>query len=295
MVKDIHCPICKGNSIYLKWAGGALPTKKGEAVYACTTLVRNRPNVFSCKDCKHEFLRIDNIKDTLVSEYENLKDEEYEALAKVKRKTFERAFARLDPYLSKGSTVLEVGSYLGIFLETLQLNGITGVGVEPSIWAIEKCKLKNLDVIQGAFEDKAEAIDTLFEAVVSWDVLEHVLYPGEFMALLASKVLPGGVLVISTLDRSTIVPRITRSRWPWIIPMHLHYFDKETVIELARVAGCKLLKHGSHTHYASLEYVILKFETVAKIMNFLRVTKLFRKIVLPFSFGDVRYYVFIKN
>lgn len=295
MENSLRCPLCFSTHLKLKWKSSIKDISKIDAIYNCTTRVRNRPAVYECSGCKHQFTDFSNKKLEIISEYEELVDIDYLKLEAAKVKTFKKAFDRLNPYLDGGFKLLEVGSYLGFFLEIVNKNGIFATGVEPSKWAVEKCRQRNLKVIQGDFTKVASSITEEFDIAVSWDVIEHVFDPTEFFELLSSKVKNGGIVAISTLDRSNFLPRLLRSNWPWIIPMHLHYFDRQSVIKIGEKAECRLIDSGSHTHFANLEYVISKFPFLNKLILSHNLRTWLRNIILPFSFGDVRYYIFRKN
>ena len=295
MKNNLCCPLCLSTQSKLKWKSSSKDISEINTIYNCTTKVRNRPAVYECSKCNHQFTDFLQKQREIISEYEELVDIDYLKLETVKTKTFKLAFDRLFPFLDGESKLLEVGSYLGFFLEIANKNGIRTTGVEPSKWAVEKCRQRNLNVIQGDFTKVASSITKEFDVVVSWDVIEHVFDPIEFFALLSSKVKNGGVVAISTLDRSNFLPRLLRSKWPWIIPMHLHYFDRQSVIKLGENAGCQLIASGSHIHFANLEYVISKFPLINKLISSSNLRTWLRNIILPFSFGDVRYFIFRKN
>ena len=295
MKNNLCCPLCLSTQSKLKWKGSSKDISDRDTIYNCTTRVRNRPAVYECSGCKHQFTDFLQKKLEIISEYEQLVDLDYLKLERVKTKTFKKAFDRLFPHIDGGSKLLEVGSYLGFFLEIANQNGIITTGVEPSKWAVEKCRQRGVNVIQGDFTKVASSITEEFDVVVSWDVIEHVFDPSGFFELLSSKVKNGGIVAISTLDRSNLLPRLLRSNWPWIIPMHLHYFDRQSIIKIGESADCRLIGSGNHTHFANLEYVITKFPFFDKLISSSDVRTWLRKIVLPFSFGDVRYYIFRKS
>ena len=61
------------------------------------------------------------------------------------------------------------------------------------------------------------------------DVIEHLDKPFDTINLIEKKLKPGGVLILSTFNMDSIVPRIMKSKYYWIIPMHKYYFSSSTL------------------------------------------------------------------
>lgn len=284
------CPLCNATAPKLHFPGQVDDSGHGTSAYRCTTATRSRPAVYACDECGHWFTNPYEWPVALGSEYVQLEDEEYLALMDVKRRTFRRAADLVCQFVSAPASVLEVGSYAGLFLDEMASRGFRIEGIEPSIWGVRVSRERGHTVTQGAAEEiLGEKIPGAFDAVVSWDVLEHVPDPQTFVALLASATKPGGTVVVSTLDRSNWFPRLMGKRWPWIIPMHLHYFDQDTVKHLAYVCHLQFLHTSRHVHYTTPTYALKRL--VRKVDS---EGKTSARLVFPVGFGDVRTYVFRK-
>ncbi|MGH6816551.1 MAG: bifunctional 2-polyprenyl-6-hydroxyphenol methylase/3-demethylubiquinol 3-O-methyltransferase UbiG [Hyphomicrobiaceae bacterium] len=118
---------------------------------------------------------------------------------------FERPAAVPRPL--SGLTVLDVGCGGGLIAEPLARLGGTVTGIDPSEENVEAAHAhaapQNLAVTYRAVraEDVAGEGRT-FDVVVCLEVLEHVPDPGALVAVLASLVRPGGVLIVSTINRT---------------------------------------------------------------------------------------------
>lgn len=265
-------------------------------MFHCTSDVRTRPEVLQCLSCQHVFSNPLHWPSNLQSEYEEVQDPEYLLLASVKQKTFERAARKFMEFVAAPASVLEVGSYTGLFLSILKENDFDTVGIEPSRWGSSIAKDLGVKVFQGSAEQILREIELpLFDSVVSWDVLEHVEDPALFVSLLASRAKPGGFVFLSTLDRTNWFAKIMGRRWPWVIPMHLHYFDQKSVWNLGRKVGLEPVETYPHVHYAQVTYALARFFGHGRNLNPDRRTTFLDKIVIPVGLGDVRTFVFVKT
>jgi SAM-dependent methyltransferase len=131
-----------------------------------------------------------------------------------------------------------------------------------------------------------------FDVVVSWDVLEHVSDPAEFIRLAALHVAPGGYFIFSTLDRTNWFARIMGKRWPWLIPMHLHYFDQESVVSMTERHGFAFVSTRAHVHYTSAAYAWRRLVGHGNHVESSDHAGALDRIIFPVGFGDVRLYVF---
>ena len=52
-------------------------------------------------------------------------------------------------------------------------------------------------------------------------------------------------------------------RWPWLMEMHLYYFDRSTIARLLREVGFREVAISDYTHYVSVPYLVAKLEAMA--------------------------------
>jgi SAM-dependent methyltransferase len=92
---------------------------------------------------------------------------------------------------------LEIGCGQGGFLRGVtEKAGIAMEGVEQNPRAIDECRALGLDVRAGKIEELAAEGAEPYDAVCSFQVLEHVPDPGRFLRACCDILRPGGLLIL---------------------------------------------------------------------------------------------------
>jgi 2-polyprenyl-3-methyl-5-hydroxy-6-metoxy-1,4-benzoquinol methylase len=227
--------------------------------------------------------------------YSDVVDQTYVANIPARVHTFDYNFKRVKSYLPTQTNLLDVGSYYGVFLDVARNYGYQVKGVEPSLAASEFAR-KNykIDVHSGTLgnmEDRGER----FEVVTSWDVMEHFGSPMQEIKLINARMKTGGIFTFCTLNWDNWYARLMGERWPWLMDMHLYYFDDKIIDEMMRRTGFKLKLADTYCHIITAEYFFMKLQSLGVPMaGFMR--RLVARTPLatwhiPFRFGDIRLYV----
>lgn len=164
---------------------------------------------------------------------------DYLADEAVFRKNFRRRLADVKRFCS-GGRLLEIGSAYGLFLDEARSMFEEVVGFEVNADAARHaCGELSLDVRTDDFlSATVEGLGGLFDAVVMWDVIEHLERPDLFIGKIAAVAQPGAHLFLTTGDIGSRVARMRGRSWRLIHPpTHLHYFDRSTLPELLKRCG----------------------------------------------------------
>ena len=136
-----------------------------------------------------------------------------------------------------GGRLLEIGCANGLFLNSMNQTGAWQVqGVEISEAPVRYARERlGLDVFHGSLSD-AHFPDNTFDAVVMWDVLEHVHGPKDTLLEIHRVLKPDGILVLRVPQLDSWDRGLFGPYWVgWDAPRHLTLFSQRTLrLMLAR-------------------------------------------------------------
>ena len=271
----------------------------GAEAYQCTSLEhKSKPQVINCLVCDLSFVPESSYPKDIETIYADVQDPTYLLNKRSRYKTFQGSLTQISPFLPDKGKLLEVGSYCGFFLDTFskKYKNWNYIGVEPSKWAAEYARSQlNINTRTGTLEDNIKDLPSDYDAVVAWDVLEHLNDPSTFLIQINSMMKLNGTFCFSTLDIDNWFPKIMGKHWPWLMEMHLFYYKTDTTEQLLNKAGFKILGAEKYKHYVSIHYLAGKI--IAILPSWLEKTlsiarrAMPQKIMIPISFGDIKLYI----
>ena len=245
-MSGIQCHICSGSEIKL-------------------LMKKNGFDFFRCRNCRLEFIfpQPDN------AALEKIYSESYydswglhldaHAAQKSKRLTFEYRLDLVSKFLKPRDAILDCGCATGFFLDLAAEKKFLPYGVEISDFAADVCrkKFETGNIFQGNFED-AEFEgnkENFFSAVFMTDYLEHVRSPRAVLETAFRFLKPGGMLVITTPDTSSLSHSIMNHSWIHYKTEHLFYFSKVNLEQLLTQTGFIEIRKRKGWKYFTLEYI----------------------------------------
>ncbi|MGC4064040.1 MAG: class I SAM-dependent methyltransferase [Polyangiaceae bacterium] len=128
--------------------------------------------------------------------------------------------------IGRGSHVLDYGCATGLFVRYLRKHGYRAEGFDPNVEEFRDTSLR----------------EGTYDAVVSYDVIEHVEKPEALLGRLASLIKPGGRLVIGTPDASKIdLAKPEKYAFELHQPYHVHILSGRQLMRLAERANLRPL------------------------------------------------------
>jgi 2-polyprenyl-3-methyl-5-hydroxy-6-metoxy-1,4-benzoquinol methylase len=158
-------------------------------------------------------------------------------------------------YTVAGADVLEVGCGPGFYPSTLEPHGFRSyLGLDLNPHAVAQ-----FDPRYSAREGSVEDLDAseVFDLVVLFDVLEHVLTPHSFMSALRSHVRTGGHVLLTTPLTSSWLARMSGPRWvSYIVPQHVILYDQRSLRFLLDEHGLALVACRSDRQWITLSFLV---------------------------------------
>jgi SAM-dependent methyltransferase len=149
-------------------------------------------------------------------------------------KDHERVLAKY----KQGGAILDVGCSSGSFLEALKGGPWKGYGIEISPSAAERARARTgAEVFVGDLFDAPFGQES-FDAVTSFDVLEHLHRPREAMEKIWEWLKPDGVYYVFLPNVLCWEARLFHSYWYGLeLPRHLFHFSPQSLRQLMRSVG----------------------------------------------------------
>lgn len=258
-----RCYLCGGGQLQLKFRERLAPAdaEAGSEAYRCTSFGHGtHPPIWKCRSCGMLFQSPMRDSAELLDEYRLVEDPTYEDERDARYQTFRNVLGAVGP--GQGRTLLDVGAYCGYFLDVARQAGFEPEGLELSKWASDRARSLGFEVHAEALADRA-ASGQRYDTVTMWDVIEHMADPRAELQAAFQLIEPGGSLFLSTIDAGSPVARAMGRSWPWLMDMHLYYFDRSTITELLHEVGFQAVSIGNYTHYVSARYLMAKVEALA--------------------------------
>ena len=266
------------------------------AAYSCTSTGHaSHGRIVQCLCCGLVYTNPQLPRAEVLSLYSQVEDKTYLDNVDARVKTFTYNFDRIARYLPPSGRLLELGSYCGIFLRIARERGYEVLGAEPSVWASTYAREKlGVPSVTGGIQD-VPTDPAGFDVICSWDVLEHVSDPAGELQHINERLRDGGVFAFSTLDYGNWFPRLMGERWPWMMDMHLYYFDQRVMKQMLAKAGFETVHVRKYCHIITVDYFLRKLGALsipgAGWLRWAAEKTGLGKIYVPFRFGDIQLFV----
>lgn len=222
------CPLC-GTVID---QNSGKPKTPGGIVYPCSEIL-----VFHlCHKCDIAFR-------TIPMDIEDQYDEHYsDAIAlgfrsEGKDRHASRTLRRIEMYMPRGGSVLDVGCADGAFLSVVRKHGWKGSGVEKQEKSALAARARGLTVYGPSIGDLPNGVH--FDVITLLDVIEHVRDPRPFLKRLSEVLSSGGILYLETPNLDSVYRRMCGRNWMGFI---LHH----EILYSARALTRVLVESGFH-------------------------------------------------
>jgi 2-polyprenyl-3-methyl-5-hydroxy-6-metoxy-1,4-benzoquinol methylase len=220
--KITNCPICQ--NLDLKFLEG----------YEKNFLIK-------CKKCSFVFDQRIPSSHELDEYYSNYA---YNNLKQVSPQTINSFNKLLDFFeKNKGSgNILDLGCGQGDFLVEAKKRNWNIYGAEFSRSATELCEKRGIKMHQGELsKDMFEGIK--FDVITSFEVIEHLNNPNEFMSVVYEKLHSKGIVYTTTPNFNSLLRFFEKGNFKMIAyPIHISFYSKKSIRKLGHINHFKAIK-----------------------------------------------------
>ena len=272
------CPVCGGGHVEPRFtaptAGAEGGVDPGAFRPSADRYGSTVGRVVRCVACGHGFVAelpaseaIDDAYADAVDEV-SLREERWQVAGAA------RALVAVEELVEPG-LVCDLGCWTGSFLVAAEDRGWRAVGVEPSRWASARARERGVDVRTATLDDHGVA-EGACRLVVLADVLEHLADPASAVDVARRLLEPGGVLLVTVPDAGALLARALGRRWWSVLPMHLQYFTRASMVRLLTGGGLAVTSVRTHPKVFSARYYAERVEGYAPAVGRLSVRALER-------------------
>lgn len=253
-----------------------------------------KPDLYFCKKCEIIFSEFVDRK--FEDNYKDVLDKLYIEQIENKKKYFKNIINKLSNIISNQDDVIEIGSYYGAFGSQIKENVKSYTGLELSTHASKYSRDNfNLNIENKSIFTFFENSSKKFDIIFMFDVIEHLDDPDKVIKLCSNNLKENGKIIISTMNMDSIFAKITRSYYPWIIPMHKFYFTDHSIKKFLNRNNLTLDKIFKDIRIISLEYLFIKISQKISFFQFIYKIlikfKSLKNLSIKFSLFDINIYV----
>jgi 2-polyprenyl-3-methyl-5-hydroxy-6-metoxy-1,4-benzoquinol methylase len=289
----VNCNLCGRDDTLVRFPATTEPDVLRVDAFRCTHAgYGHHPQIVECRHCGLVYANPRWPGDTVLDAYTAVEDETYVEERHGRELTFRHHLRQIERIIgpADGRALLDVGAYIGVFVEVAAAAGWDAQGVEPSAWAAGEAQRRGLPVHSGTLATAALAPES-FDVITLWDVIEHLADPADELERAWQLLRPGGWLVAHTMDIGSPLARLMGGRWPWLMDMHLYYFDRRTLSAMFARCGFEVVWQGAQGRYLRLGYLASRVGGLhAGLGRALRATVDrvgLRGAAVPVNFGDL--------
>jgi 2-polyprenyl-3-methyl-5-hydroxy-6-metoxy-1,4-benzoquinol methylase len=184
----------------------------------------------------------DEIKPEAISKYEQ--EIEYWNMV------YDEKLDIIDEFVPNTKRILDVGCGAGFFLMRAKTKGFDVLGIEPSKKASDYAEEHGISVIRNFFERFDISGQKPFDVIHMNAVLEHSIFPDKVIEKCHSLLTDNGIMIIEVPNDFNLLQKIVeksigKDKW-WVVPKeHINYFNFETLSNLVKKNGFKILLKDS--------------------------------------------------
>lgn len=147
-------------------------------------------------------------------------------------------------YSIETKSILEVGAGFGTFCSEVKARNVFArvVAVEPTPDLAESCRKRGLEILEQPIEQIELDHTALFDVVASFEVIEHLFAPVDFVKHTTRLLKPGGLLVLTCPNGQGFDVETLGTASTTVDHEHLNYFNPSSLSKLLTNCGFEVLE-----------------------------------------------------
>ena len=230
----VRCPCCGSTDVRLRWAE-KLPREVTSTEFSYAADRRYHGRILGCRACGHGFVHPLPVDDA-VSLYSAVEDAQYVRSEAQRRRTFNEFLDLKETFVPERGSLLDVGCYVGLCMEEARRRGYSVEGTELSRWAVDVARSRGL-AVHSLPVTALGRLDRSYDAVVAFDVLEHLADPLGALVAIRTRLGEGGCFFATVPDMGMWHARLLGERHWLVMLMHFQYFKRRSLERLLERAG----------------------------------------------------------
>lgn len=232
---EVHCPAC-----------GSYSSKEVFIKYGMHYVV--------CQDCSTMFINPRPTPQILEHYYETSKNYQYwnkyifpasenARREKIFRPRAERLIAICNKYNTTTNILLEVGAGFGTFIEEAGKMDVFKklIAIEPTPDLANTCRQKGIETIEKPVE-KVTFDNEKIDVIASFEVIEHLFSPRDFISKCASILSPGGILILTCPNVQGFEISVLQKLSTSVDVEHLNYFNPSSLSHIVHECNLEVLE-----------------------------------------------------
>ena len=212
-------------------------------------------DIVRCPRCGHMQLDRFPERPELAEAYAVAESDAYIEEEAGQRATARAILERIEHHAAPGALV-DLGCWVGFFLDEAVRRGWRGVGVEPSEFASSYARERlGLDVRTAELDD-AGLEPGAFDVAFMGDVIEHLVDPRAALLEVGELLAAGGLVALALPDAGSRLARAMGRRWWSVIPTHVQYFTRASLATLLRRSGFEPLEVATAPKAFTVRYYL---------------------------------------
>jgi 2-polyprenyl-3-methyl-5-hydroxy-6-metoxy-1,4-benzoquinol methylase len=147
-------------------------------------------------------------------------------------------------YEVRTNSILEIGAGFGTFCMEVKRRGVFDrvVAVEPTPDLAKTCRGHGLEVLELPVEKIQLCDNELFDVVASFEVIEHLFSPKDFIKHMVRLLRPGGIVMLACPNGQGFDIETLGTASDTVDHEHLNYFNPESLVRLLAHCGLEILE-----------------------------------------------------